>query len=134
MKGNADMYQFWNPWRGAAVEVAAMAAPRDYVTNMGWLLFALHNAFYQPLHKRTVEPGMADTIKRGGDTDLTDAIAGTPLGAVHGRDAIPWRWLQVLLTCRPVAGMPTRHFRPQEYWPVDVLELAEALLAAGQGK
>jgi ADP-ribosylglycohydrolase len=65
----------------------------------------------------------------GGDTDTTAAIAGALLGAVHGRQAIPSRWLHALLSCRTLSG--TRHPRTEEYWPVDALELAEALLCVG---
>jgi hypothetical protein len=70
---------------------------------------------------------------RGGDTDTTAAIAGALLGAVHGRAAIPPRWLHALLSCRSLEGSPTRHPQPEAFWPVDALELAEALLVAGSG-
>jgi ADP-ribosylglycohydrolase len=92
---------------------------------------ALHNAFYQMLHAPSLEEGIVDTVMRGGDTDTTGAIAGALLGAVHGRQALPARWLRVLLSCRTLQGMPTTHPQPPEFWPVDALELAEALLWTG---
>ena len=42
------------------------------------------------------------TVRRGGDTDTNAAIAGALLGAVHGRDAVPLQWRQMVLSCRPV--------------------------------
>lgn len=116
----------------AALERAAGAPPDDYETHMGWVLIALQNAFYQLLHAPTLEAGVIDTVGRGGDTDTNGAIAGALLGAVHGRNAVPPRWLQSLLTCRPLKGTPTAHPRPPEFWPVDALQLAERLLANGR--
>jgi hypothetical protein len=66
---------------------------------------------------------------RGGDTDTNAAICGAILGAVHGRDAVPDQWVDSLLNCRPAAGQPNvRHPRPECFWPVDALELAERLV------
>jgi ADP-ribosylglycohydrolase len=114
-----------------ALQDAASQRPADYVTQMGWVLIALQNAFYQLLHAPSLEEGVVDTIAQGGDTDTTAAIAGALLGAVHGRAGIPARWLHTLLSCRPLSTAPTRHPQPMEFWPVDALELAEAVLARG---
>jgi ADP-ribosylglycohydrolase/fructose-1,6-bisphosphatase/inositol monophosphatase family enzyme len=114
-----------------AVANARHGPPKDYVTLMGWVLIALRNAFYQLLHAPNLEEGLVDTVMHGGDTDTNAAIAGALLGAVHGRKAIPWRWLQRVLSCRPLRGTGTAHPRGVEYWPVDALQLAEALLVAG---
>jgi ADP-ribosylglycohydrolase len=115
-----------------AVESARHGPPEDYVTLMGWVLIALRNAFYQLLHAPNLEGGLVDTVMQGGDTDTNAAIAGALLGAVHGREAIPRRWLQRVLSCRPLRGTGTAHPRGVEYWPVDALQLAEALLVAGR--
>ena len=69
------------------------------------------------------------TVSRGGDTDTNGAIAGALLGAIHGRDAVPLQWRNAVLSCRPVLG--TTQPRPAEYWPVDILQMAEALLIVG---
>jgi hypothetical protein len=37
----------------------------------------------------------------------------------------------MILSCDPVPGVAT-HARPMTYWPVDVMELAERLLLAGE--
>jgi ADP-ribosylglycohydrolase len=117
-----------------AIEQARRSRPADYTRQMGWVLIALQNALYQLLHAPTLEEGVVDTVMHGGDTDTNAVIAGALLGAVHGRRAIPERWVAAVLSCRPlpppVAGR-NEHPRPQEFWPVDAFELAEALVAAG---
>ena len=67
-------------------------------------------------------------MRRGGDTDTNGAIAGALLGAVYGLEALPAQWLDSILSCRPQRGRNVHQPRPQEYWPVDVLTLAETLL------
>lgn len=112
-----------------AIAGASTAPPSDYVHQQGWVLIAFRNALWQLLHAPNLEEGIVDTIMRGGDTDTNAAIAGALLGAVYGRDAIPDQWLQSLLNCRPAAGEPhVRRPRPECFWPVDALQLAERLV------
>ena len=114
-----------------ALEAATHTAPRCDGASQGWVLIALQNAFHELRHARTVEDGLARTILRGGDTDTNAAIAGALLGAVHGREGLPAQWRSMILSCHPVPGVAARP-RPMAYWPVDVMELAERLLLAGQ--
>jgi ADP-ribosylglycohydrolase len=114
-----------------ALEAAADTAPRCDGASQGWVLLALQNAFYEVRHARTVEDGLARTVLRGGDTDTNAAIAGALLGAVHGREGIPAQWRSMILSCHPVPAVARRP-RPMAYWPVDVMELAERLLLAGE--
>jgi ADP-ribosylglycohydrolase/fructose-1,6-bisphosphatase/inositol monophosphatase family enzyme/retron-type reverse transcriptase len=116
-----------------ALQDARSTRPADYQTKMGWVLIGLQNAFYQLLHAPSAEEGIVVTVLEGGDTDTNAAIAGALLGAVHGREAIPRRWRLALQACRPLPGSGTAHPRPAEFWPSDVLELAEQLLASGPG-
>ena len=116
-----------------AIEESRDKPPADYQSQMGWVLIALQNAFYQLLHAPNLEEGVVDTVMRGGDTDTNAAIAGALLGAVHGRPAVPDRWRRALLACRPLEAAAARHPRPPEFWPVDAQELAERLLLAGLG-
>lgn len=116
-----------------AVRGAAESPPADYVRQQGWVLTAFRNALWQLLHATNLEEAVVDTIMRGGDTDTNAAICGAILGAVHGRDAVPGQWVESLLSCRPAAGQPNvRHPRPECFWPVDALELAERLLVFDQ--
>ena len=115
-----------------AVERAAYAKPRDYQSQMGWVLVAFQNALWQMLHAPSFEDGVVDTVMQGGDTDTNAAIAGALLGAIYGEEAVPAQWRESILNCRPEAGRPGVHEpRPAEYWPVDALELADALLEKG---
>jgi ADP-ribosylglycohydrolase len=115
-----------------AVRRAAEAPPADYVHQQGWVLTAFRNAVWQLLHAPNLEESVVDTVMRGGDTDTNAAICGALLGALHGREAMPGQWVESLLKCRPAAGRPdVRHPRPECFWPVDALELAERLLKSG---
>ena len=116
------------------IDKAANEQPADYVHQQGWVLIAFQNALHQLLHAPSLEEGVVDTIMRGGDTDTNAAICGALLGAVCGRETIPAQWLDSLQNCRPEAGHPrVRHPRPECFWPVDVLELAEGLVAETRG-
>ena len=89
-----------------ALEDAIDKQPADYMRQMGWVVVALQNAFWQLLHASSFEEGVEGTVQLGGDTDTNGAIAGALLGAVHGRAAVPQQWVNQVLTCRPLAGIP----------------------------
>jgi hypothetical protein len=89
---------------------------------------ALHNAFWQLHRNADYEEALIDTVMRGGDTDTNGAIVGALLGALRGRRGIPARWWQRVVTCRPLVGAGAKQPRSAEFWPVDALALAEALL------
>ncbi|MBP7382122.1 ADP-ribosylglycohydrolase family protein [Myxococcota bacterium] len=109
---------------------AATDRPRDYLTNAGWVLVAFQNALWQLLHAPNLEEGIVDSIMQGGDTDTNACICGALLGAVHGDVQVPARWVAAIESCRPEPGRPgVHHPRPAEYWPNDVLSLADALVA-----
>ncbi|MGB3975536.1 MAG: ADP-ribosylglycohydrolase family protein [bacterium] len=110
------------------VRGATEAPPADYVRQQGWVLTAFRNALWQLLHAPNLEEAVVDTVMRGGDTDTNAAICGALLGAVYGRNAVPDQWVKSLLKCRPAADRPNvYHPRPECFWPVDALELAERL-------
>jgi ADP-ribosyl-[dinitrogen reductase] hydrolase len=127
--------------RAAAVEPAVLRAleaaqdepPRDFQMQMGWVLIALQNAFFQLLHTADPEAAVVATVRSGGDTDTNAAICGALVGAVHGRTALPEQWQRMVLSCRPMAGQPgVRQPRPALFWPTDALILAERLAVAGK--
>jgi ADP-ribosylglycohydrolase len=110
--------------------VAATHTPK-FGENMGWVLIAFQNAFYQLLHAGSLREGLIATVRFGGDTDTTAAIAGALLGAVYGRGEIPTQWANKIYCCRPMADLAgVKRPRPAVYWPVDALSLAENLLLA----
>ena len=105
----------------------------EFQQKMGWVRIALQNAFYQLIHANNFEAGVVETVMQGGDTDTNGAIAGALLGAVHGLNAVPGQWKERILACRPIKESSDVHQpRPQLFWPVDALTLAEALLVVGQ--
>ncbi len=112
------------------VAAAADAPPADYMHQQGWVLIAFRNALWQLRNAANVEEGIVDSIMGGGDTDTNAAICGALLGAVYGREAIPERWIETILGCRPEKGRAGVHKpRTECFWPVDALELAEQLIA-----
>ncbi len=114
-----------------AIHGAAEAPPPDYLGHQGWVLIAFRNALWQLLHASNFEEGVVDTVMRGGDTDTNAAICGALLGAVYGLGAVPVRWVDQVLNCRPKAGTPGVHRpRPECFWPTDALELAAQLISA----
>lgn len=116
--------------RGVLSTAAAGELPVAHGHQQGWVRIALQNAFHRLLHAASFEEGLIATVGLGGDTDTNGAIAGALLGARHGRDAIPGRWVLPVLVCRPLNGR-AENPRPGVFWPSDAMELAEALLAAG---
>jgi ADP-ribosylglycohydrolase/fructose-1,6-bisphosphatase/inositol monophosphatase family enzyme len=115
------------PAHEAIKRAAKGSAPGDFFTHPTWALVALQNAFYC-LKTRSFEEGLVHTAGCGGDSDTNVAIAGALLGACHGRDQVPARWLLPVLACRPLAEAGALRPRPMEFWSDDLLELAEALL------
>ncbi len=116
-----------------AIQGAATSPPESYVHQQGWVLTAFRNALWQLLHAPDLEEALVDTVMRGGDTDTNAAICGALLGAVYGRESLPLQWVKSLLACRPRVGQPGVHRpRPQRFWPVDALDLAEKLIASGK--
>lgn len=113
------------------LDAARQEGPAEFQAQMGWVLTAFQNAFHWLLSGASLEEAVIATVSKGGDTDTNAAICGALLGAAQGREAVPLRWRQAVLTCRPLKGSGTRHPRPASYWSDDALPLAEALLAAG---
>jgi ADP-ribosylglycohydrolase len=117
------------------LEEARANPPADYNKSRGWALIAFQNAFWQLLNAPSYEEALVDTVGRGGDTDTNAAIVGALLGAVYGLEAIPKRWVETVLNCRPEKGKEcVVHPRPEIYWPVDALTIAAELLGeSGDG-
>lgn len=112
------------------IENAKDSPPEDFISLSGWVLIAFQNALYQLLHAPSLEEGIIETIMMGGDTDTNAAICGALLGAVYGIDAVPERWVNIITKCRPEKGEDGVYVpRPECFWPVDALELADQLVS-----
>lgn len=111
------------------LDLARTGPPPEFFDQMGWVLTAFQNAFFHLLSGITFEEAVVSTVGNGGDTDTNAAICGALLGAAQGQSAIPRRWIDKIEDCRPSDREAVVHPRPQEYWPVDAGELAEALLS-----
>lgn len=72
--------------------------------------------------------GEAEVLRIAGGLPAEAALAGALRGAAIGRQAFAPREALAVLTCRPDAGLGVAHPRPEEYWPDDLTDLAEALL------
>lgn len=108
------------------------APPPDFTRHQGWVLVAFGNAFHRLWRGQDFAEALTETVMSGGDTDTNAAICGALLGAAQGREAIPQAWRSQVLSCRAVHGAGVRHPRPVACWADDAMELAEALLGAGQ--
>ena len=131
----ADIAEAASGQDGGVVARALAAAasgrpPADFLHRQGWVVIALQNAFFHLAHTAGIEDALARTIAEGGDTDTNAAVAGALLGAALGRLAIPPGWVRDVMACRPDAALGVKQPRPEEYWPDDALDLAEALLAS----
>jgi len=127
IRAQEDLY--YEPSVYETLQKAADGIPSDYKRHQGWVLMALQDTFYRLLHAKDTEQAIIETVNEGGDTDTNGAICGALMGAVYGVESIPDRWRNAVLNCRPSMDNPeARRPRPECFWPVDVLELAEELL------
>ncbi len=109
---------------------ARRTPPSDYLEHPDVVTVALHNALWQLTHVPSFEEALVHTVAHGGDPAGNAAVCGALLGAVYGVQAIPMQWIKVVLDCKPEAGHTgVTLARPQSYWPSDVLELTEKLVA-----
>jgi ADP-ribosylglycohydrolase/fructose-1,6-bisphosphatase/inositol monophosphatase family enzyme len=117
---------------GALVQAELLTSRRQPPESCsGWVMNAFQNAFHFLMSGVPLAEAIRRTVKRGEDADTNAAICGALIGAVEGRDGIPVYWRNLIATCRPIAELGHIRPRPKDYWPDDVMDLAEALLAAG---
>jgi len=83
-------------------------------SGMGFVRVAFRLAFWELLHAHSFEAGLLDVVNRGGDSDTNGAIAGSLLGSLYGYSAIPPRWIQTVLECRPGGPFDTI-YHPKEF-------------------
>ncbi len=105
---------------------AKIQMPQDM--SEGTCLVSFQNAMYHLLHTTDIIKAMDMTIRQGGDSDTHAAILGALFGALYGIDIMPQQWIDAIVSCESVVGK-TGEPRDPEYWPVDVLTLAEKLIS-----
>jgi hypothetical protein len=71
-----------------------------------------------------------EVMRLAGGVPAHATLAAALRGAACGRQAFSPHDTLSVLTCRPDAGLGVAQPRPEEYWPDDLLDLAEALLRA----
>lgn len=98
----------------------AGAMPIDAVNGLRASLFHLGRA-------ASFETALEAALAMGSGDDALPAMVGALLGARFGRDGIPERLRNLVLSCRPMESLAA-HPRPSTYWATDTLALAEALL------
>jgi len=127
IRAQKDIY--YEPSVYQTLKQAKQKLPDNFSNNSGWVLLAFQNAFYHLFHTDNVEEAVIATVNEGGDTDTNAAICGALLGAVYGVESIPERWRKAVLNCCPSENNShVKHPRPNCFWAIDVLELAEKLL------
>ena len=90
-------------------------------------LTALRLALFQLRRAESFETALEAALAMSPGDDAFPAIVGSLLGARFGRDGIPERLRNLVLSCRPMDGLAA-HPRPSTYWATDALAMAEALL------
>jgi len=73
--------------------------------------------------------GEAEVLRMAGGPPTNPALAGALRGAAIGRQAFAPLAALAVLTCRPDVALGVAQPRPEEYWPDDLIDLAEALLS-----
>lgn len=111
------------------LERAAVERPAEYQNDMSHVLTTLQNGFWQLLHASDAGQGVRDTVMKGGDAAANGAVAGALLGAALDIDSFPQQWADAVLACRPAADRAdVPQPRPEMFWPLDFMPLAEKLL------
>ncbi|AWB10177.1 fructose-1,6-bisphosphatase [Thermodesulfobium acidiphilum] len=101
----------------------------DHNKNSENVLVCIQNLFYEVLNSNTFEESIIKTSIRGGDTSKNCALVGSLFGALYGLENIPIYFKDKILSSRSVKGLPKVAYpRPQVFWPVDILIIAENLL------
>ncbi|GAB4113664.1 MAG: hypothetical protein OHK0013_48960 [Sandaracinaceae bacterium] len=88
----------------------------------GFVRVAFRLSFWELLHAPTLEAALIDVAAREGDTDTNGAIAGALLGALHGFEALPERWVRAVMGA--LHDGPPGPFR-DAYHPRVLVRLAE---------
>jgi ADP-ribosylglycohydrolase len=90
------MIEAWELAHRELVRGVTLPAHLRDVDMAGWNTVAAAHAIAQ-LYADDIETGIGIAAASGRDTDTVAAIVGAMLGAVHGRRALPERWINGLV-------------------------------------
>lgn len=117
-------------WSRPVIEAIAGSAeppPRQVGAGPMRALDALRAALFELRQAESFEHAIEAALAASRVDDSLPAMVGALLGARLGRDGIPERLRNLVLSCRPMEGLAA-HPRPSTYWATDALAMAEALL------
>lgn len=89
----------------------------------------LHAVLFHLAKTSSFEDAVAQAIALSPASDSLPALVGGFMGARLGREGIPERTRNLVLSCRPMDGLATSA-RPATYWATDAMTIAESLLTA----
>src|SRR5512144_3198093 len=89
--------------------------------DVGYTLKAMQVGLWCLEHAESFEESLVAVIQAGGDTDTNGAIAGAVLGAIHGAEAIPERWVKAVPRAERLTELADRLLERAETtgWPPD---------------
>jgi fructose-1,6-bisphosphatase/inositol monophosphatase family enzyme/ADP-ribosylglycohydrolase len=90
---------------------------------------ALQAALFHLTRSRSFEESLEWALATGSHSDALPACVGAVLGARFGREGIPLRLRNLVLSSRAMEGLATPP-RPSTYWGTDAMAMAEALLTS----
>ena len=102
--------------RQALAAAADATLPAERLDTSGYVLATLQVAVWAVCQPGTLEDVLIQIVNLGGDADTTGAVAGGLLGARHGSEAIPTRWVdrleyreRIFTAVTPLVDLRARH-------------------------
>jgi len=111
------------------IDAVVESATRPEAHRGGDALSVLRSALFHLRATASFEAAVETALAGDSTSDALPVIVGALLGARLGRDGIPERLRNLVLSCRPMEGKAA-HPRPSLYWATDAMAMAEALLTA----
>ncbi len=105
--------------RQALANAAEANLPAEKLDTSGYVLATLQVATWAMCRPGTLEDVLIEIVNLGGDADTTGAVAGGLLGARHGSETVPTRWVdrleyqeRILAAVAPLVAMHDERDRP----------------------
>ncbi len=68
---------------------------------IGYAKIAFQRSFYHLWNNSNFSDAIKETISEGGDTDTNACIVGGLIGALHGFNGIPLKYIDIIMKCKP---------------------------------